>query len=176
MTKSMLSITLLLAIAAPATAQVVPDPAPERFEAADTNDDGKVDRAEYDGFVAELALLYDANRDGRINREEVNENLAHNPARFDEIDKNRDQYINVAELRAYTDSDFAALDGNGDGAIDREEAQRGRCALRVMHPPAAPGRPSSFVAVRPAGADRPRPSGKLRPLRAYSSMVRAGDS
>ena len=124
MTKSMLSIALLCTLALPAAAQVVPDPAPERFEAADTNDDGKVDRVEYDGFVVELAILYDANRDGRINREEVNENLAHNPARFDEIDKNRDQYINVAELRAYTDSDFAVLDANGDGSIDRDEAKR----------------------------------------------------
>ena len=124
MTKSMLSIALLCALAVPAAAQVVPDPAPQRFEAADTNDDGKVDRAEYDGFVAELALLYDANRDGRINREEVNENLAHNPARFDEIDKNRDQYINLKELQAYSDSDFKAMDANGDGAIDRDEAMR----------------------------------------------------
>lgn len=126
MIKSTLSIALLLALAVPAAAQVVADPAPERFEAADTNDDGKVDRAEYDGFVAELALLYDANRDGRINREEVNENLAHNPARFDEIDKNRDQYVILKELLAYTDSDFAVLDANADGSIDREEAKRGK--------------------------------------------------
>src|SRR5688572_4308330 len=104
MIKSTLSIALLLALANPAAAQVVPDPAPERFEAADTNDDGKVDRAEYDGFVAELALLYDANRDGRINREEVNENLAHNPARFDEVDKNRDQYIIFFDVAASTES------------------------------------------------------------------------
>ena len=126
MTRSILSIALFLTMTVPAAAQVVPDPAPERFEAADTNDDGRVDRAEYDGFVAELAILYDANRDGRINREEVNENLAHNPARFDEVDRNRDQYINLAELVAYTESDFAVLDANGDGAIDREEAKRGR--------------------------------------------------
>lgn len=126
MTKSMLSITLLLALAAPAAAQVVPDPAPQRFDAADTNDDGKVDRIEYDGFVAELALLYDVNRDGRIEREEVNENLVHNPARFDEIDKNRDNSINLKELVVYTDSDFAAMDANGDGSINRQEAYRNK--------------------------------------------------
>lgn len=126
MTKSMLSLALSFALVLPAAAQVVPDPAPQRFEAADTNDDGKVDRAEYDGFVVELALLYDANHDGRINREEVNENLAHNPARFDEVDKNHDQYVNVKELQAYTDSDFAAMDANGDGAIDRDEAMRNK--------------------------------------------------
>lgn len=126
MTKFMLSITLLLALAAPVVAQVVPDPAPERFDAADTNDDGKVDRIEYDGFVAELALIYDANRDGRIERGEVHENLVHNPARFDEIDKNRDHSINLKELVVYTDNDFAAMDANGDGSIDREEAQRNK--------------------------------------------------
>ena len=126
MTKTTLSIVLLLALAAPATAQVIPDPAPQRFEAADTNDDGKVDRTEYVGYVAELALLYDANRDGRISREEVNENLAHNPARFDEIVANRDQYLILKELVAFTDSDFAVLDANADGSIDMEEAKRGK--------------------------------------------------
>src|SRR6478735_9084640 len=43
--------------ALPAFAQVKTDPAPDRFDAADANHDGKVDRAEYDGFVDEMVLL-----------------------------------------------------------------------------------------------------------------------
>ena len=122
MIKPALSIALLLALAVPATAQVTPDPAPERFDAADTNDDGKVDRTEYDGFVAELVLLHDTDRDGRISRDEIAN--ARDPSKFDTIDSNKDQYLVHTELDAYTDSDFAAMDANGDGAIDREESKR----------------------------------------------------
>jgi Ca2+-binding EF-hand superfamily protein len=126
MTKTTLSIVLLLALALPAAAQVVPDPSPQRFEAADTNDDGRVDRTEYENFVVELVLLHDVNGDGRISREEVADTIVHDPARFDEIDRNRDQHLIYKELDAYTDSDFRMMDANGDGSIDRDEAMRHR--------------------------------------------------
>ena len=71
----------LLALAVPTVAQVTPDPAPDRFDAADTNDDNRVDRAEYDGFVAELVLLYDADRDGKLTRTETVD--ARDPSKFD---------------------------------------------------------------------------------------------
>ena len=122
MIKSTLSIALLLALAVPTAAQVTPDPAPERFDAADTNDDGKVDRTEYDGFVAELVLLYDTDRDGKISRDEAA--TARDPTKFDAIDGNRDGYLAHGEVDGYTDNDFAAMDDNSDGAIDREEAKR----------------------------------------------------
>jgi Ca2+-binding EF-hand superfamily protein len=118
-------ITLLafgLAFAAPAAAQVNADPAPDRFDAADTNHDGKVDRAEYDGFIAELVLLYDVDRDGRLSRAELA--TARDPAKFDTIDANHDGFLTLQEIDAYSDSDFAVLDANGDGAIDRSESKR----------------------------------------------------
>ena len=124
MSKPALSIALLFALAVPAAAQVTPDPAPERFDAADTNDDGKVDRTEYDGFVAELVLLHDTDRDGRISRAEVA--TARDPSKFAPIDGNKDGYLAHEEVDVYTDSDFAAMDANGDGAIDRDEAKRHR--------------------------------------------------
>ena len=46
MIKLPLCIVLALAIAAPAVAQVKADPAPDRFDAADTNRDGQVSREE----------------------------------------------------------------------------------------------------------------------------------
>jgi len=117
-----LALLLGLACTAPAAAQVAAAPAPDRFDAADSNDDGKVDRVEYDGFVAELVLLYDNDRDGRLSRAEVAS--ARDPSKFDTIDANRDGFITLQEIDAYSDSDFAVLDANRDGAVDRTEAQR----------------------------------------------------
>jgi hypothetical protein len=120
MIKLPLCIVLSLVFAAPAAAQVSADPVPERFDVADTNDDGKVDRKEYDGFVRELALLHDTDRDGKLARSEVAS--APDPGKFDTIDANGDGFLMPEELGAYTDSDFAVLDANRDGAIDRAEA------------------------------------------------------
>jgi hypothetical protein len=114
----------LLALATPTVAQVKPDPAPDRFDAADTNDDNRVDRVEYDGFVAELVLLYDADRDGKLTRAETVD--ARDPSKFDKIDSDRDGFLTHAEVAAFSDNDFGAMDANSDGAIDREEAQRAK--------------------------------------------------
>jgi Ca2+-binding EF-hand superfamily protein len=117
-----LGLAFGLACAAPAVAQVTAASAPDRFDAADSNHDDKVDRGEYDGFVAELVLLYDADRDGRISRAEIA--TARDPAKFDIIDANHDGFITLQEIDVYSDSDFAVLDANGDGAIDRTESKR----------------------------------------------------
>ena len=96
---------------------------PGRFDVADTNDDGQVDRAEYGNFVEELVLLHDTDRDGKLSREEVAN--APDPSKFDKIDADRDGFLVIAELNTYSDSDFAAMDANSDGKIDRAEgAQR----------------------------------------------------
>ena len=123
MSKLALGFALFLAVAAPAAAQVKADADPARFDVADTNDDDKVDRAEYGNFVEELVLLHDTDRDGKLSRSEVAS--APDPARFDQIDANRDGYLGAEEVTAYSDNDFAVMDANADGAIDRaESAQR----------------------------------------------------
>jgi hypothetical protein len=119
-----LGFALILAMAAPAAAQVKADTPPERFDAADTNDDGKVDRGEYDNFVEELVLLHDADGDDRLSRSEVA--TARDPSKFDVIDSNKDGYLTAVEITVYSDSDFAAMDANQDGVIARDEAGRNR--------------------------------------------------
>jgi Ca2+-binding EF-hand superfamily protein len=103
----------------PVVAQVKTDRAPDRFDAADANHDGKVDRAEYDGFVDEMVLLRDTNRDGKLSRDEVGPHAA---ARFDKIDANHDGSLSFEEIEAFSGTDFATMDANGDGGIDRNEA------------------------------------------------------
>ena len=123
MIKLALGFALVMAIAAPAVAQVKADADPARFDVADANDDDKVDRAEYGNFVEELVLLHDSDRDGKLSRSEVAN--APDPSKFDAIDANRDGFLVIEEVTAYSDGDFAAMDANADGAIDRaESAQR----------------------------------------------------
>jgi Ca2+-binding EF-hand superfamily protein len=123
MNKLALGCALVLAVAAPALAQVKPDADPARFDVADANHDGKVDRAEYGNFVEELVLLHDTDRDGKLSRSEVAS--APDPSKFDKIDANGDGFLEAGEVTAYSDSDFAVMDANSDGAIDRaESAQR----------------------------------------------------
>ena len=123
MSKLALGFALFLAVAAPAAAQVKADADPARFDVADTNDDDKVDRAEYGNFVEELVLLHDTDRDGKLSRSEVAD--APDPGKFDKIDSNRDGFLEVGEITAFSENDFAVMDANSDGAIDRaESAQR----------------------------------------------------
>src|SRR5678815_1330549 len=103
----------------PVGAQVRTEGVPKRFDVADTNHDGKVDRAEYDGFVDEMVLLRDTNRDGKLGRDEVG---SHAAARFDTIDANHDGSLSFEEIEAFSGPGFAALAASGDGGIDRDEA------------------------------------------------------
>jgi hypothetical protein len=122
MIKLALGFALVVAVAAPAVAQVKSDADPSRFDVADANDDGRVDRAEYGNFVEEWVLLHDTDRDGKLSRSEVAD--APDPAKFDTIDTNGDGFLVVEELNAYSDSDFAAMDANADGAIDKAESAK----------------------------------------------------
>ena len=112
----------MLALAAPAWAQVVPETPPERFEVADTNDDDRVTRAEFGNFLEELVLIYDTDRDGRLARSEVAN--APDPSKFDQIDRNRDGFLVIDEVDDFTEGDFAVMDQNGDGSISRAEIGR----------------------------------------------------
>jgi len=122
MIRTTLAFAVAMAFCASAAAQVVADAPPTKFDAADRNHDGRVDRTEYDGFVQELVLLHDADRDGRLSRSEAS--AAFPPGRFEQIDSNGDGYLAVEEVDAFTDRDFAVLDANKDGAVDRTEAAR----------------------------------------------------
>ena len=120
--RALVGFTLLVAIAAPAAAQVKADADPARFDVADANHDNKVDRTEYNNFVEEWVLLHDTNRDGKLSRDEVAD--APDPGKFDTVDSNHDGFLEAGELTAHSDNDFAALDANSDGAIDRDESAK----------------------------------------------------
>jgi len=114
----------------PVVAQVRTEGVPKRFDVADTNRDGKVDRAEYDGFVDEMVLLRDANRDDKLSRDEGG---SHAAAKFDTIDANHDGSLSFQEIEVFSWADFATMDANGDGGIDRDEAARAAKADQAVN-------------------------------------------
>ena len=122
MTLQPMLLALALALATPlAQAQVSAEPAPTRFDAADTNDDGKVDRTEYDGFVQELVLLYDTDGDSKLARSELPPTA--DVTRFVEIDADKDGLLSVTEIDAFSASDFDTLHANDDGVIALDESR-----------------------------------------------------
>lgn len=122
MTRTALVFAITLTFCASAAAQVVADAPPTKFDAADRNHDGRVDRAEYDGFVQELVLLGDTDRDGKLSRAEAS--AVFQSGRFEQIDSNSDGYLSIEEVDVFTGGDFATLDANKDGVVDRAEAVR----------------------------------------------------
>ncbi len=100
-----LAALLLSGIAAQALAQQQPQPTPEqrqalqaRWKAADSNNDGYIDRGE---------------------AQAMNPIAKH----FDELDTDKDGKLSMDEIRNSTQTRLHAADTNQDGAIDRAEAQ-----------------------------------------------------
>lgn len=98
-------VALLLGAALQAGAQSLPQPTPEqqqalqaRWTAADTDQDGFLDRGEAQSLRAIAS-------------------------RFDELDANRDGKLSMDETRQSAQDRLHAADANQDGAIDRAEAQ-----------------------------------------------------
>lgn len=124
---------LLLAVAAPACAQQLPAPTPEqrqalqaRWQAADTNQDGLVDRNEAQALppIANHFDELDANGDGQLSQEEMR-NLVQDRLRAADVDQ--DGYIDRAEAEASLPRVariFDRLDANADGQLSTDEVQQ----------------------------------------------------
>jgi len=110
----------------------------ERFDAIDTNKDGKLSKEEMprrgdhagkrgprDGGPREAMAKLDADKDGRISRAESAAGEGRFATRFDEMDANKDGYVDRTdhELRSKQRKDewFASADTNKDGQLSRAE-------------------------------------------------------
>lgn len=107
-----------------------------RFQSMDTNRDGVITRAEWQGSARSFAV-HDWNGDGRLSGNEIRigstwPNRPGAPedfndwsqARFNWLDTNRDSRVTRAEWR-YDREDFYRVDRNGDGIITWREFQVG---------------------------------------------------
>ena len=94
--------------------------ATDRFSYLDVNNNGSIDRNEWDGSLNTFYDL-DTNNDGRITRDELNRGRR---ANFATLDANGDGRISLSEW-GWSHRSFDEMDTNGDGVITRDEFRAG---------------------------------------------------
>ncbi len=88
------------------------------FEAADQNDDGVIDEAEYvSDFVTGFVAL-DDDKDRKIHKNEL---ANHDPKTFATSDLNQDGYLSLDEVMSIKLKDFETADANSDGVLSLQE-------------------------------------------------------
>lgn len=113
MKRLLLATAGLLALSGAALAQ---DITTGHLDALDTNDDGAVDAAEFDAYMAAAFDALDANGDGYVTLAESADHLS--PEQFAAANTNGDDGLSEAEFTAATQADFAAADRDGDGTLN----------------------------------------------------------
>jgi Ca2+-binding EF-hand superfamily protein len=92
----------------------------DRFEALDTNNDGRVERIEWHGSLDAFEWM-DRDRDGVLTRAEaVGDETRHRPDVFASLDTNDDGRVSIQEWQ-WSRRSFTRQDRNGDGTLSREE-------------------------------------------------------
>src|SRR4029453_11932280 len=91
----------------------------DRFDYLDTNNDGRISRAEWH-ITAERFDALDDNRDGFLTRAEVRGTSDPPPDLFTSVDVNRDNRISRDEWH-WSRPSFDSRDDNRDGFLTREE-------------------------------------------------------
>jgi Ca2+-binding EF-hand superfamily protein len=92
----------------------------DRFSYLDTNNNGYVDRNEWDGSLDTFYQL-DRNNDNRITRAELTQGRR---ANFASLDANGDGRISLGEW-SWSHRSFDDMDTNKDGVITRDEFRSG---------------------------------------------------
>jgi Ca2+-binding EF-hand superfamily protein len=92
----------------------------DRFAYLDVNNNGSIDRNEWDGSLDTFYQL-DRNNDNRITRAELN---AGRRGTFAAVDSNGDNRITLGEWQ-WSHRSFDEMDRNGDGVITRDEFRAG---------------------------------------------------
>jgi len=93
----------------------------ERFNQADKNHDGKLDREEYYQLVVEIFYLRDKNKDGYLMVEELQGVVS--PEVFKAINSKADGKITLQDWTNALFIDFDRMDTNKDGAVTYEEVE-----------------------------------------------------
>jgi len=93
----------------------------DRFSYLDVNNNGYIDRNEWDGSLQTFRSL-DRNNDGRVSRDEFNADGS--MTSFNALDTNQDGRIELGEWR-WSHASFDQMDANGDGVITRDEFNNG---------------------------------------------------
>ena len=88
------------------------------FDIVDTNDDGKIDRAELTNRKMAVFSLHDRNEDSALSHQELD---VVNDAMFAAMDQNGDGAVSGFEFNQSDLTKFETMDADGDNAISLEE-------------------------------------------------------
>ena len=89
-------------------------------DAVDKNDDGVIDRGEFQILIIEIYYLADDDKDGTLTRVELEEVR---PGVFDAADANDDDKLTLREYENARFGDYEAADTNDDGVVSLPEAE-----------------------------------------------------
>ena len=92
----------------------------------DTDQDGKISKAEFDAEGSKLFAKLDGNSDGKISESEMPQRhwARFGGKMFDRMDADQDGKVTKAEFEAAGAAMFQRLDKNGDGIIEKDEMQK----------------------------------------------------
>ena len=94
-------------------------------EAADTNNDGYIDRVEYLRRMSEAFFFVDVNKDGFLTNKEIQQTVSgSDPQQVQAADANQDGKLSMYEFHKAVDQGFNKADTNEDGLLSREEVKR----------------------------------------------------
>jgi Ca2+-binding EF-hand superfamily protein len=93
----------------------------EGFRAHDLNNDGRIDRSEFQNWVVDGFYFRDKQHKGYLTETDVQGLMS--PERFKAINRKGDGKLTMNEFLNALFQDFAAIDANGNGAITVEEIQ-----------------------------------------------------
>jgi len=89
-------------------------------DAVDKNDDGVIDRGEFQILIIEVYYLADDDKDGTLTQKELEEV---EPGVFDAADANEDDKLTLREYENARFGDYEAADTNDDGVVSLPEAE-----------------------------------------------------
>jgi Ca2+-binding EF-hand superfamily protein len=114
-TKIATAFSAFLLCTAIATAQQATPMYEGHRDQLDTNDNGSVNRAEYQAFMTDAFTKLDTNGDGSLRAGEVGKLLT--PDQFAATDRNGNGSVSQTEFMNQVMADFAKADRSGDGQL-----------------------------------------------------------
>jgi Ca2+-binding EF-hand superfamily protein len=114
-TKIATTVSILLLCTAMATAQQATPMHEGHRDHLDTNDNGSVNKAEYQAFMTDAFQKLDTNRDGSLRAADVGQLLTAD--QFAAMDRDGSGSVSRTEFMNQVMADFAKADGSGDGQL-----------------------------------------------------------
>jgi Ca2+-binding EF-hand superfamily protein len=114
-TKIATAVAALLFCTTLATAQQAMPMYEGHRDQLDTNDNGSVNKAEYQAFMADAFKKLDTNGDGNLRAADVGKLLT--PDQFASMDRDGNGRVSQSEFMNQVMADFAKADKSGDGQL-----------------------------------------------------------